>query len=543
VKDYGDRLHRSMQGLQKYMAHVSPLLLGLQQHVKYAPTQTYHEYGKIKNEIVEAPASVVIFNAGPRQQKFLASFLVSSADVCVEDASGKQLQSQVNPHWDGRHVSTRAHMLYIAVDLVAYGFTTLSLAFGTACTAVASITATGTMDDNVSSLLQQSVFGAVKTSVENEIVIDNGDLRCTFAAASGGLLALKSSKAAGKSTEIKEVAAIYRSTESGAYLFKPIGDAVPMDESSMSVYLIQGPILTELRASAASMGSPIVTRVTRLPSVSPGRPSALEMIYVVDMSEKKFANEELVVRFKTDIENGNTFYSDLNGLYYHRRHQRDQLPLQGNFFPMPSVGMIEDSMTRLSVHSNRALGVAALKPGWLEVMMERRVTANDAKGLEGGVQDNILTEISLTLLLEQAPALHKGQPVVLPTRQSLLLGLSKNYPPFILSSQSKVEPQDWSSEHTPLPSHVWVLSWRMLNVAKSKSAMVLHSHGTTESWDATSGKYLLDKVDLQAWLGKSRVAEASEWSLSFMHEMERTPYPLEIEPMQMSAVKLHRAAT
>ena len=44
----------------------------------------------------------------------------------------------------------------------------------------------------------------------------------------------------------------------------------------------------------------------------------------------------------TDVGNGNTFGTDLNGLYYHRRHNRQKLPLQGNFFPMPSVMMIED---------------------------------------------------------------------------------------------------------------------------------------------------------------------------------------------------------
>ena len=74
--------------------------------------------------------------------------------------------------------------------------------------------------------------------------------------------------------------------------------------------------------------------------------------------------QELAMRFQTTINNTDTvFYTDVNGFQLIRRKTHNKLPLQGNFYPMPTMAMLQDKNARLSLVSAQPLGVAALKKG------------------------------------------------------------------------------------------------------------------------------------------------------------------------------------
>ena len=57
------------------------------------------------------------------------------------------------------------------------------------------------------------------------------------------------------------------------------------------------------------------------------------------------------------------FYTDLNGLQLVRRKTVDKLPLQGNFYPMPTTALLQDETHRLSLLAAQAHGVASLETG------------------------------------------------------------------------------------------------------------------------------------------------------------------------------------
>ena len=64
-----------------------------------------------------------------------------------------------------------------------------------------------------------------------------------------------------------------------------------------------------------------------------------------------------------------------------KRKRYEKLPLQAHFYPMPASAFIENDQQRLSLLGRQALGVASLQPGWMEVMLDRRLDQDDGRGL------------------------------------------------------------------------------------------------------------------------------------------------------------------
>uniref|UniRef100_A0A8D3CEG5 Alpha-mannosidase n=1 Tax=Scophthalmus maximus TaxID=52904 RepID=A0A8D3CEG5_SCOMX len=111
-------------------------------------------------------------------------------------------------------------------------------------------------------------------------------------------------------------------------------------------------------------------------------------------------NKELAMRLVTDIQSGDVFYTDLNGFQMQPRQHYLKLPLQANFYPMPSQAYIQDSQHRLTLHTAQSLGVSSLESGQLEVIMDRRLMQDDNRGLGQGLKDNKKTVNRFRLLLE-----------------------------------------------------------------------------------------------------------------------------------------------
>lgn len=107
------------------------------------------------------------------------------------------------------------------------------------------------------------------------------------------------------------------------------------------------------------------------------------------------------MRFNTDLKSGDTFFTDLNGFQTMKRKRFTKLPLQANYYPIPSMSYLQDDSSRLSLISRTPLGGSSLKSGQLEIMMDRRLMQDDNRGLFQGVTDNTLTRHEFVLLLER----------------------------------------------------------------------------------------------------------------------------------------------
>ncbi|CAG2066315.1 unnamed protein product, partial [Timema podura] len=178
------------------------------------------------------------------------------------------------------------------------------------------------------------------------------------------------------------------------------------------VMVVEGPLLAQVRVLLPEVQHYITLYNT------PGVDSlGLEVNNIVDITDHN--NYEFIMRISTNIQNNEDFFTDLNNMQVDhdilehgnffknlnniqmiRRKHFTKLPLQANYYPLPGAVFIEDDETRLTILTAQPLGVAALKPGQVEIMQDRRLNQDDGRGLGQGVLDNRPTPTSFRLILE-----------------------------------------------------------------------------------------------------------------------------------------------
>lgn len=189
-----------------------------------------------------------------------------------------------------------------------------------------------------------------------------------------------------------------RGTErSGAYLFLPDGIATAFKRAVTStVLLTKGPL-----ESSVVAGFPFAIHE----SILRANENAMEIRNLVDIADT--SNTEIVMRISTGIGSKDIFYTDLNGLQFIKRQRFDKLPIQANYYPIPSGMYIEDDKLRLTLLTAQPLGGGALHSGEMEIMQDRRLDQDDNRGLGQGVQDNEPTLNIFKLMLENVEACEK----------------------------------------------------------------------------------------------------------------------------------------
>lgn len=84
------------------------------------------------------------------------------------------------------------------------------------------------------------------------------------------------------------------------------------------------------------------------------------------------------------------FYTDTNGFAVEKRATLNNLPYHANHYPLTYFAHIQDPQRhlRLSLLTDRAHGVGSPVQGRLEVLFDRRLLYNDARGIAEGVLDS-----------------------------------------------------------------------------------------------------------------------------------------------------------
>jgi alpha-mannosidase II len=188
---------------------------------------------------------------------------------------------------------------------------------------------------------------------------------------------------------VREEWKVWKVREGGAYLFFPgelVSYSLPDVEISNGGFVV----------STLNWKRTIVEK--EVPTDFGSKVTAIDFVFEVNLDRD---NEEWIVRFDGDVVNRGVSYTDLNGFNFDTHHFRNDMPIQSQVFPMPTLASIQDTRKRMTVMSEHAQGTASLQDGTIDVWLDRRLAQDDRRGLEQGVRDNRPTKTRLRLLIER----------------------------------------------------------------------------------------------------------------------------------------------
>jgi hypothetical protein len=168
-------------------------------------------------------------------------------------------------------------------------------------------------------------------------------------------------------------------------IFRPnTSTQFPIAGAAVTVDLVTGPIVNEARQTFADW----MTQTVRLWA---GKDHAEFEYTIGPIPWQDGLGKEIITQYTTAIKSNATWWSDTNGRdsIVRVRDSRSswnytvEEPVSGNYVPINAFSFIKDvvSGTTLSVSTDRSQGVASMKDGELEIMIQRRLQHDDGRGV------------------------------------------------------------------------------------------------------------------------------------------------------------------
>ncbi|XP_026677167.1 alpha-mannosidase 2-like [Diaphorina citri] len=417
--------------------------------------------------------SVVLFNPLSWERKELISVQVSTPEVIVSLPGNEPVASQVVPVCMTASGVTPCYRLYFVANMAPFQVRSYCLSYAGKRTKSYTMSQINiyNMEHYSDHKYKQHFPSHITSSPLGHFNLQNSRISVSFN--DKGFMKSITDKDSKYTSPINLDFVTYTSRKgkemSGAYLFLPRGEAKSVPVTHPPVIIIQGPLV-----SMVIVELPLVTHTVLVNHVADSDDLGIDIQNLLDI--RQTVNTEVAMRLTTNIENQDVFYTDLNGYQMIKRKYLKKIPLQGNFYPMPSAAFIEDTGRRLSLLSAQSLGVACLKPGQIEVIQDRRLNQDDERGLGQGVMDNIPTLTLFRIVLEtrqtdckEAPEpLHPAGFLSAHTHLSLESLTSPILPITTIETASK------AGEYTPLESgpglDVHVVSLTTLHVKGEQHA-------------------------------------------------------------------------
>ncbi|KAL6960670.1 Alpha-mannosidase 2x [Sarracenia purpurea var. burkii] len=491
VEDYGTRMHTSLQDLQIFMSKAIEVLLGIrheksdQNPAQFEPAQVRSKYdAQLVHKAISAhegtTQSVVLFNPLEQTRDEVVMVIVDRPDVTVLDSNWTCVKSQLSPELqhDKSKIFTGRHRVHWKASVPPLGLQVYYIANGfVGCEK--SKPATLRIFTKEKHLTCPAPYLCSRLEADTA-VIRNQHQTLTFSVNLGLLQTI--SRDDGSQNVFGEELGMYSSSESGAYLFKPNGDSEPIVQAGGQLVVSEGPLMQEVYSYPKTAWDK--TPISHSTRVYNGDNTVQEFIiekeYHIELLGRDFNDREVIVRYKTDVDNKRIFYTDLNGFQMSRRETYDKIPLQGNYYPMPSLAYMQGpNGHRFSVHSRQSLGVASLKNGWLEVMLDRRLSSDDGRGLGQGVMDNRPMNVIFHILVESnisstANPVSNPRPLS-PSLLSHRAGAHLNYPlhTFIAKKPQEISvqppPRSFSALASSLPCDLHIVNFKVPRASKYSS--------------------------------------------------------------------------
>lgn len=563
VVDYGTRLFHSLMNVKKVIidsAHI--LILKDKGAYNYDTSTPFLKMDDVQSsqdslphktviKLTSQPRYLLIHNPTDQERFSVVSVIVSSPRVKLLSPLGKPVTVQISAVWDGATtVSHEAYQVSFLAHLPPLGlgvYQLLEVPSSEANLAEYNIYMSGR--DSVQEKSDRIFkIKEMQNSVDN-IILENSYMKLWFSGTSG-LLEKINTKEDGKNHQMKVEFAWYGTTsnrdKSGAYLFLPDGDAKPyIFTDPPTVRVAHGKIFSEVVCFFHH-----VTHTMRLYNVQGLEGQSLEVSNIVDIRGEY--NRELAMRISSDINSRNRFYVDLNGYQIQPRLTMSKLPLQANIYPMTTMAYIQDSGVRLTLHSAQSLGVASLKNGQLEVIMDRRLMQDDNRGLGQGVQDNKITANVFRLLLERRHGTDVNEEKASVSFPSLLSHMTSsflNHPVIPMTTNADSGVPEMLNMFSPLmssmPCDIHIVNLRTIQSKvdtepSDEAALILHRKGFDCRFSNRDVGLLCSttqgKVRVHKLFNKFSVESLTPASLSLMHS---PPDARNMSEINMSSMEIN----
>lgn len=190
---------------------------------------------------------------------------------------------------------------------------------------------------------------------------------------------------------IREEWKVWKVNSGGAYLFVPELQ-ITYDMSTSNLKILRGGFEVSTTFWKRAIIERHVTQET-------GR-SATVLDFVYETAIRP-SNQEWFVRLSSPIANKGYFHTDLNGFNFETHRFREDMPIQSQVYPMPTMASIQDDRLRMTVLSDHAHGTASLLDGSIDVVLDRTLEQDDKRGLFAAIHENRPIRSRLRVVLEQ----------------------------------------------------------------------------------------------------------------------------------------------
>lgn len=328
-------------------------------------------------------APIVVGNTLGWNVHTVHEFVTTQPNVAIFTGSGQAVRSQVVPYPFSADGVTR-YQVFFEANLPPAGVVT----YYAALSADAVITKPRKLAQNETPFAENSVLSVNYTLDDSSLVMEI------------------TNKVDRKSTHVREEIMEYVSytgsgQKSGAYIFRPAGVANRVSGGTEFSF-VDGSLVKILYHEADATH----VQVVRL-YVLPGQPieNTLEVQFGIGPLKQ---NAEAIVRFTTSLTNS-TLYSDNNGIEMRKRAAASGL-IQQNYYPMVAQSFLSNQDAQFGLFSERTVGVASLTGGQIEVMLHRRCSQDDGRGMGEALDDDTTVYPTLRISFGSHLSLEKVRP-------------------------------------------------------------------------------------------------------------------------------------
>lgn len=218
------------------------------------------------------------------------------------------------------------------------------------------------------------------------VEIGNKNVRAKFDTISG---LLKSVTVNGESHDVTQEFMLYNGAlghnynqgarSSGAYIFRPNGTHIVVADT-VEINVVRGDVVDEVHQRFNEWISQVV-------KIYHDNSTGVEFEWTVGpIPVDDLVGKEIVTRFTGGIRNEGIFHTDSNGreMILRRRNLQPMYQeevIAQNYYPINSKIFIEDHAKRMAILTDRAQGATSMEDGSIDVMVHRRLLADDAFGV------------------------------------------------------------------------------------------------------------------------------------------------------------------